>query len=224
MNQQQNPTSEEKTSTGLPIKQPFTPPIGKSFRPASARRPEENVFANVFPDSEADKRPFSTTIAKPQTEVFSALMNINNLPQFFDYLEKVESIDENSAIWHIKNDDGLKLRVNIDASMTGDKIIWRSEDPAGFPFTLAVHLEKAQADRGTIVRMMTSYDSSVGNIVGLIEKLFEKDATTMAKKTLQRFRAFCETGHVPTTEGQPSGRDEDSTIISTSSKSSTLKH
>ena len=79
----------------------------------------------------------------------------------------------------------------------------------GFVYTLAIHLEPAQYGRGTVARLIVSYDATSGAIASIFEKMFGGDATLLSRKNLQRLKAFCETGNVPTTDGQSSGREED---------------
>lgn len=170
------------------------------------------VFASYFKDEEPSKRPVSTTIHKSVAEVTSLISDLKNLPLFLEYLEMVEAGKGSQANWHFKNSerDAKSYIVPVNfKTVEGEGVFWQAEDAAGFQYSVGVQILPAPAGRGTIVRMMTAYDSTVGEIAGLVEKVFGKDAEATSKKNLQRFKAFCETGHVPTTEGQPSGREED---------------
>lgn len=176
-------------------------------------RPWTQTFAPYFADEAAAKRPHSVTINKPQDEVFLVLRNLDNFPHFFEKLEKVESFAEGSFVWHFRDDtaaDGsFAIPIQMKFGENRDSLMWKSEDGAGFAYTVAIKLEPAQAGRGTIARMMVAYDNMVGELAGKFEKFLGKDAEILSKKNLQRLKAFCETGHVPTTQGQPSGRAED---------------
>jgi uncharacterized membrane protein len=170
------------------------------------------VFATYFKTEEPAKRPLSETINKPVSEVTSLISNMKNLPLFLEYLEMVETGKDSKSNWHFNNrkEGGKPLIVPVQfKTIEGEGVFWQAEDAAGFQYSVGVQVLPAQAGRGTIVRMLTAYDSTVGAIAGVIEKIFGKDAEATSKKNLQRFKAFCETGHVPTTEGQSSGRDED---------------
>lgn len=170
------------------------------------------VFATYYKGEEPSKRPISETINKPLAEVTALISNLKNLPQFLEYLEMVEAGKGSESKWHFKNAEhgnkGLVVPIHFE-TIAGEGVFWQAQDSAGFQYSVGVQILPAPAGRGTIVRMMTAYESGVGEIAGAVEKLFSKDAEATSKKNMQRFKAFCETGHVPTTEGQSSGREED---------------
>jgi uncharacterized membrane protein len=199
----QNPASSEPT---LPLDSRSEV---RSKRGGPAVRPRRDIFDRYFPEESAGRRPISTTIAKPQSEIFAILRDVGNFPSFFENLERVEVVNPELSNWHFKGDEKFAMPMQIESNLDGDLFVWKSLDAAGFVYTLAIHLEPAQAGRGTVVRMLVSYDEKTGAIAGMFEKLFGADALINSKKNLQRLKAFCETGHVPTTDGQPSGRDED---------------
>jgi uncharacterized membrane protein len=182
-------------------------------RKAQSPAPRSEIFAPYFAADGEAKRPLSTTIQKSQAEVAAVLRNLQNFPFFFENLESVQTLTDKRSTWNFKNVNDLEMSLAIPMSIQVDVfdqgMIWQSEDAAGFKYSVAVQLETAAAGRGTIVRMMVAYDNLAGEIAGVFEKLFGKDAMIMSRKNLQRFKAFCETGHVPTTEGQSSGREED---------------
>lgn len=172
-------------------------------------RPSRDVFARRFPDLPAARRPMSTTIARPQSEVFAILRNVGNFPMFFENLERVEILENEISNWHFKGEENYSVPIQIRSGLDGDLLVWKSLDAAGFVYTLAIHLEPAQYGRGTVARLIVTYDATSGAIASIFEKMFGADATILSRKNLQRLKAFCETGNVPTTDGQPSGREED---------------
>lgn len=160
------------------------------------------------------KRPMSVTIHKKKPEeILALLQNVQNFPLFFEGLEKIDMKDTQNGTWQFKQlKDQKSFTVPMRLSFgTGasQSLLWKAEDAAGFSYSIDIEILPAQSDRGTIVRMNVAYDNLAGDIAGFFEKLFGKDAEVTTKKNLQRLKAFCETGHVPTTEGQPSGRNED---------------
>ncbi len=175
---------------------------------------KSQLFAKYFPEDGTGKRPLTQTIhKKTPAEVFTLLKNLDNLPQFFENLSKVESLGPNKANWYFKNNspsfDSFSVPMSLEFDTNNQGLVWKAEDAAGFDYSVAIELQTAPANRGTIVHMMVAYDNLAGEIAGKFEKLFGKDAEMTSKKNLYRLKAFCETGSVPTTEGQPSGRDED---------------
>lgn len=178
---------------------------------------QEKIFGAP---SEPAKRPLSTTIQKSKDEVFALLINIQNYPHFLENLEQVEAGDGGRTTWHFRDaamgEHKLSMPMMFENQKERDGLIWKATDAAGFKYSIAIHVAAAQAGRGTVVSMQVKYDNVAGQIAGVFEALFGNDAETLTKINLQRFKAFCETGHVPTTVGQPSGREELST--------STTKH
>ncbi|KYG63785.1 hypothetical protein AZI86_13255 [Bdellovibrio bacteriovorus] len=176
------------------------------------------LAAKYFPEEGSGRRPLSATIYKKTvSEVFDLLRNVENFPQFFESLKKVETAGEGKAQWYFQgipsegfsSHDSFSVPMNVQFDQSNNSLVWKAEDKAGFDYTIAIELLPAPADRGTIVRLMVAYENMLGEIAGKFEKIFGKDAEVTSKKNLQRLKAFCETGSVPTTEGQPSGREED---------------
>lgn len=168
----------------------------------------QRSYEAFFQDKEKD-RPFSETINRPIAEVTAMLKEISNFPIFLENLEKIESAGITS-IWKFKNRNGEgSFELPVRNTENENEFKFEAQDEGGFTFSLRIVLVPAQAGRGTIVRMRCDYDTTTGQLAGMIEKLLGKDATTMTKLTAQRFKALCETGSVPTIIGQSSGREED---------------
>lgn len=186
--------------------------IAKSVS-VKSKKTELRLFEKYFPEDGLGHRPFSLTISKksPQ-EVYTILRNLENLPSFFEHLERVQIINADQADWYF-NEAGIAESVQVPMQLEGDEeaftLIWKTGTSAGFDYLVGIYLENASAGRGTMVRMLVTYDNMIGEVAGKIERLFGKDAMLTSKKNLYRLKAFIETGHVPTTQGQPSGRDED---------------
>lgn len=187
--------------------------VSSSQKASPLKKYKNEIFAKYYAEEGKAKRPVSETVNKSPAEVFNLLQNLDNFALFFENLEKVEKLDAQRATWYFKNHSptlkGFSVPMKIEFDRNNHGLIWKAEDGAGFNYSVAIELEPAQAGRGTIVRMMVAYDNLVGEIGGFFAKLFGQDAEVLSKKNLQRLKAFCETGHVPTIEGQPSGRDED---------------
>lgn len=79
------------------------------------------------------------------------------------------------------------------------KIVWQNRPDSKTQGTLTFLIKKAPADRGTFITAEAQF-----------EKLsFKEDGpSTIINLFLQRMKALLETGEVPTTKGQPSGREE----------------
>jgi uncharacterized membrane protein len=194
-------------------------PRDLAYHRENSRR-SSDFFARFVKQDVTPKRPFSTTINRSIQEVSAILDDIQNLPLFLENLEEIESIVDGRYQWRFRNEENstekLFIPMSMDSGRTKNGYVWETEDGVGFRYSMAILLEPASAGRGTVARIMVLYDSIAGDLVSIFEKIFGNDADIMAKKNLQRLKAFCEIGHVPTTVGQPSGRDEDQPL--------TLKH
>lgn len=202
-------TEQQVTSDGKTQEFKSTVHTYRDAWPTTAPRPKRDIFVKYFPDENAAKHPLSATIQRPQSEIFAILRDVGNFPLFFENLERVEVLNSELSNWHFKGEEEFAVPIQIRSDFDGDLLVWKSQDATGFVYTLAIHLEPAQAGRGTVVRLMVAYDATSGAIASIFEKMFGLDAKVLSKKNLQRLKAFCETGHVPTTDGQPSGREED---------------
>ena len=177
------------------------------------RQIQLKLFEKYFPEDGLGKRPFSMTVNKKSVpEVYAAISNLENLPLFFEHLAKIEMRSATQADWHFRGtetDNYTSVPMSLELDQSSSSLVWKAETQAGFDYSVGFFLEPASAGRGTVVRMLVAYDNLVGEIAGKLEFLFGKDAMINSKKNLYRLKAFLETGHVPTTEGQPSGREED---------------
>lgn len=187
--------------------------LSSNLKSQELRQVQLKLFEKYFPEDGLGKRPFSVTIHKKSVgEVYDALKNIENFPLFFENLENIKIKNDQQSDWYFKNtslNEAPSVPMKLEEDSANSSLVWRAETSAGFNYSVGFFLEPASASRGTVVRMLVAYDNLVGEIAGKLELLFGKDAMVTSKKNLQRFKAFLETGHVPTTEGQPSGRDED---------------
>ena len=72
-----------------------------------------------------------------------------------------------------------------------------------------VEFRPATGGRGTVAEIHLSYEAPAGSAGAALAKLFGEEPEIQVREDLRRFKRLIETGEIPTTEGQPSGRDED---------------
>ena len=63
------------------------------------------------------------------------------------------------------------------------------------------------AGRGTRIEVDLRYTPPLGGAGAIVAKLLGEEPSLQLKEDLRRFKQILETGEIPTTEGQPSGRD-----------------
>jgi len=149
----------------------------------------------------------SITINKPVNEVFRFWRNFENFPQFMEHLESVSMREEGISHWVAKGPAGVK--VEWDARIINEvenKVIgWQSLEGSTISTAGSVNFE--ETPRGTMVRVHFQYNPPAGKLGAAVAKLFGAEPNTTVREDLRRLKQLLETGEVPTTEGQPSGRN-----------------
>lgn len=153
----------------------------------------------------------SVTINKSPAEIYTFFRNFGNLPFFMKDLISVLVSSETMSHWVVQLEHGPK--VEWDAEITEEKyaemISWHTIGNTEVKQSGTMWFEKAPRDRGTIVRLHMSYTIPAGKLGKLATLLVGEDPDSIMLTNLARLKAYLETGEVPTTKGQPSGRDED---------------
>lgn len=154
----------------------------------------------------------AATIGKPPSEIYAYWRRLENLPRFMDHLESVTEQGEGVSHWVAKAPAGTTVAwdAKITEERDGELIAWRSLDGAQIPNTGEVRFVEAPAGRGTEVHVQLSYDPPAGAVGAAFAKLFGEEPDQQVREDLRRFKRVMETGEIPTTEGQPSGRAPES--------------
>ncbi|HEY0377866.1 MAG TPA: SRPBCC family protein [Pyrinomonadaceae bacterium] len=150
----------------------------------------------------------SVTVNRAPEEVYRFWRNFENLPRFMNHLESVSDLGNDRSHWVAKAPAGKT--VEWDAEVYNEKenelIAWRSLEGADVDNAGSVRFEAAPEGRGTVVRVTLKYDPPAGKLGSLIAKLWGEEPSQQIEEDLRRFKQVMETGEIPTTEGQPSGR------------------
>lgn len=150
------------------------------------------------------------TINRGPEELYRFWRNFENLPRFMKHIEAVNVLDDTRSHWLIKMPAGAMLE--WDADITQDRepeiIAWQSLPNADVDNSGSVRFTPASGGRGTRVHVALSYKPPAGAIGHTIARLFNIVTVQQVQEDLRRFKQLMETGEIPTTEGQPSGRVE----------------
>lgn len=150
----------------------------------------------------------SVTINSTPKELFRFWRDYENLPRFMEDLESVTELDETRSHWVAKGPGGKN--VEWDAEIYNEKenelIAWRSLPGADITNAGSVHFEEAPG-HGTYVKVVLNYNPPGGKAAALFAKLFGKEPGQLVEHNLRRLKQLVETGEIPTTEGQTSGRE-----------------
>jgi uncharacterized membrane protein len=150
----------------------------------------------------------SVTINATAKELYRFWRDYENLPRFLENLESVTELDETRSHW-VANGPGGK-KVEWDAEIYNDKenemIAWRSLPGSDITNAGSVHFEEAPG-HGTYVKVVLNYNPPGGKAAALFARLFGKEPGQLVEHNLRRLKQVAETGEIPTTEGQTSGRE-----------------
>jgi hypothetical protein len=102
------------------------------------------------------------------------------------------------------------MRVEWDAEITEERpnetIAWRSLPGSPLHTQGRVRFRAAPGNRGTVVTVHMRYEPPGGKVGAALAWLFGRSAEQEVREDLRRFKRLMETGEIPTTRGQPSGR------------------
>lgn len=150
----------------------------------------------------------SLSINASPEEIYSYWKNFENLPSFMRHLESVTVIDENTSHWIAKAPLGTS--VEWEARLVVDepnrRLGWETSEDSSIQHEGLVSFEENANGRGTVVRVEMSYEPPAGHVGATLARLLGEEPRVQIHEDLRRLKQLIETGEVPTTLGQPSGR------------------
>jgi uncharacterized membrane protein len=151
---------------------------------------------------------YSITINKPRPEVFRFWRNFSNLPQFMRHVESVRETEGKRSHWLVKAPAGRTVEWDavIHNEIENELIAWRTLPGAGVDHAGSVWFKDAPGQRGTEVKIELQYNPPGGAMAALLAKLWGEEPTQQIAADLRRLKQALEAGEIPTTAGQPSGR------------------
>jgi uncharacterized membrane protein len=150
----------------------------------------------------------SVAINKSPQECYRFWRSFENLPRFMQSIESVQQLDERRSRWVAKGPMSTRLEwtSEITVDRPGEEISWRTLEDSGAANAGSVRFEAAPAGRGTIVRVSLHYSPLGGELGAGLVKLLGHDPQSRVREDLRRFKQVMETGEIPTTRDQPTGR------------------
>ena len=148
----------------------------------------------------------SVTINRPIAEVYRFWRNFENLPQFMQHLESVSAREEGISHWIAKGPGGVNVEwdARIINEIDNKLIAWQSLEGSTIATAGSVNFD--ETPRGTRVRVHLQYSPPGGKLGAAVAWLSGEEPNLQVREDLRRFKALLETGEIPTTAGQPSGR------------------
>jgi hypothetical protein len=129
-----------------------------------------------------------TILAEPD-EISNFIKNTKNLSCLME--------DKNE-----KTDTFQQMDIEVLEDRLGQDIAWQCYENGDVKRSGLFSF--GSSSKGTVVRLFLDADDSKGKFLG---NIFGIDAETFVLTTLRRLKAYMETGEIPTTEGQPTGKE-----------------
>jgi uncharacterized membrane protein len=123
-------------------------------------------------------------------------------------VESVTPLDDQRLHWVFRTPGGGKIEwdAEITVDRPGERLAWHSVRGAPIDSTCVVQFEPGPAGHGTLLRVVMHFDPPAGRLGLKLAKLLGHNPASEVREDLRRFRQLIETGELPTTRGQPSGR------------------
>jgi len=154
----------------------------------------EHSEAVAIPAHHGFKFEGEVKIHRTPDDVYRFWRQLENLPQAFEHLKRVEPIDNRRSKWIAKGP--LKKHVEWEAEIINDKpyemIAWRSVKGSQLDTAGSVHFEKAFGDSGTIVRLSLKYDPPLGALGAKIAEWLGEDFEAEAAAGLRKVKQLLE--------------------------------
>jgi uncharacterized membrane protein len=151
----------------------------------------------------------SITIGRPAREVFRFWRNFENLATFMKDIESIAVLSPTLSHWKVRLSNGMTAEwdAELTEEIEGEFISWKSIDGSHISTSGSVAFEEVSEER-SVVRLVLRYTIPGGRMTELVNFFSGEDPETLTLTNLKRLKAYLETGEIPTTEGQPNGRQE----------------
>jgi uncharacterized membrane protein len=147
------------------------------------------------------------TIARPPGDLFRFWRDFTNLPRFMSHLEDVEVLTPTRSRWTAKAPAGMRVRWEAEVinEIDGELIGWQSTENADVASAGSVRFNPAPHG-GTEIIVHLQYEPPAGRLGGWVASVFGEEPSQQIREDLRRLKALVETGEIPHTDRQPSGR------------------
>ena len=151
----------------------------------------------------------SFTVNAPPDVLFAFWRRFSDFPRFMRHVESVRELDEKRSHWVVRAPAGRTVEwdAEIVEEVPGKSLHWRTLGEPDIRHGGQVEFRPATAGRGTVVDIHLSYEAPAGGAGATLAKLFGEEPEIQVREDLRRFKRLIETGEIPTTDGQSSGRD-----------------
>ncbi len=153
----------------------------------------------------------SFTVNRTPDDCYDFWRDFQNLPRFMTHLNSVQVIDARRSRWEAKAPLGKSVtwEAEIINERPNELIAWRSVEGSEIDNAGSVQFRLASGGRGTEVTVELNYEPPGGTLGRNLAWLLGEEPEIQVREDLRQFKQIMETGEIPTTTGQSSGRARD---------------
>jgi uncharacterized membrane protein len=185
--------------------------------PTPETKPQNFSMQGRASTQDPGKTRHAITIGRTPQDVYLFWRNFSNLALFMKDLKQVQVLSPTLSRWQVelKSGRGVEWNAEITEDIPGERIRWASQPEAQVETSGSVQFQAAPGLRGTVVQLSMDYAVPGGKMAEWAAFFTGEDPDTLVLTNLKRLKQVLETGEYATTEGQPSGREEQSTYVMT---------
>ena len=153
----------------------------------------------------------SFTLNVPADVAFAFWRRFSEFPRFMKHVESVTELDDKRSHWVVRGpgDRTMEWDAEIVEEIPGRSIHWRTIGEPDVRHGGQVEFHPATGDRGTVAVIHLAYEAPAGKAGATLARVFGEDPEAEVREDLRKFKRLLETGEIPATEGQPSGREDE---------------
>jgi uncharacterized membrane protein len=151
----------------------------------------------------------SVTINRSPQDLYTFWRDLENLPCVMSHLKEVAVHDQLRSHWVAAGPLGKEVEweAEIVNERENEMISWKSLPESEIETAGSVRFTALPFDRGTQVTISLQYKPPGGRFIAKVASLFGQDMESRLIDDIYNFKRMMETREVPTTAGQPSGRN-----------------
>jgi uncharacterized membrane protein len=140
--------------------------------------------------------------------IYRRLRSLKTLPEYLSQVDTVELQGE--EYFELRSRTALggasRFKGRIIEDVPDRRIAWELAPDSPLRGRGRIELSQLGGDRGTLLRATITLEPGVPQLAAPLARVLGKAPEKMILRELRRFKQLIETGEVPTTRGQPSGR------------------
>lgn len=150
----------------------------------------------------------SLNINRSPEDCYRFWRDFGNFPNFMQHVDEVRVIDAHRSHWKVRAPLGQQVEwtAELVSDVPAQQLGWRTQDDAEIAHAGVVRFAPATGGRGTRVQVDLNYAAPLGKAGMRLAQLFGEEPALQVAQDLRRFKQLIETGEIPTTAGQASGR------------------